>query len=171
MDLVTLAFVVLAQAGPPSSARDAVPMAPATQRFMQEAATGGLAEVELGQMASTKASSPQVRQFAARMVKDHGAANDELLSLAKTKGVSLSTQLDDRRRSTIARLRNLSGPTFEREYLHQMVKDHREDVSRFEHEAGSDPDADLKAFAQRTLPIVRQHLELAETAQRSVGRK
>jgi len=94
MNLVMLAFVVIAQAQLPATPRDVGEVSPSTRQFMQDAATGGTTEVELGRMAANKAASPQVRAFAERMVKDHAAANDELMELAKQKGVSLSTELD-----------------------------------------------------------------------------
>src|SRR5215470_1788973 len=160
VSLVAVAFVVLAQAGL-TGTRDIARPAPSSEHFMQDAASGGQAEVSLGRMAANKAASPEVRRFAERMVKDHGAAGDQLKELAQRRGVSLSTRLDPADRELIDRLGKLSGPEFDREYMRAMVDDHEKDVAKFEREVKAGRDADVKAFAERTLPTLRQHLELA----------
>jgi len=175
MNLVVLAFVVVAQAQLPATPRDVGEVSPGTRQFMQDAATGGTTEVELGRMAANKAASAQVRAFAERMVKDHGAANDELMELAKKKGVSLTTQLDPKHRAVVDRLGRLSGPEFDREYMRAMVDDHQADVTKFDREAKGGRDADVKSFALHTLPTLRQHLDLAQETARgtssTAGRK
>jgi putative membrane protein len=175
MSFVMLAFVVIAQAQLSATPRDVGEVSPSTRQFMQDAATGGTTEVELGRMAANKAASEQVRAFAERMVKDHGAANDELVELAKQKGVSLTTQLDPKHQAVVDRLGRLSGPEFDREYMQAMVDDHRADVTKFDHEAKAGRDADVKSFAARTLPTLRRHLDLAQETARgtssTAGRK
>ena len=175
MNLIALALIVVAQAQLPATPRDVGEASPSARQFIQDAATGGTAEVSLGRMAANKAGSTQVRAFAERMVKDHGAANDELMELAKKKGVSLSTQLDPTHRALVDRLGSLSGPEFDREYMQAMVSDHQTDVGKFEREVKGGRDADVKSFAERTLPTLRQHLELAQETARgtssTAGRK
>src|SRR5690349_7932252 len=166
MNLVMLAFVVIAQAQLPATPRDVGEVSPSTRQFMQDAATGGTTEVMLGRMAANKAASARVRAFAERMVKDHGAANDELMELAKKKGVPLSTHLDAAHQAVVDRLGKLSGPELDREYVQAMVDDHRADVAKFEREAKGGRDAGVKAFAERTLPTLRGHLELAQVTAR-----
>jgi len=166
--LFAVALVVLAQAGLPGS-RDVARPDPGSEHFIQEAASGGQAEVALGRMAANKAASPEVRRFAERMMKDHGAANDQLKELAQRKGVSLSIRLDPADRTLIDRLGKLSGPAFDREYMRAMVDEHEKDVAKFEREAQVERDADVKAFAERTLPTLRQHLELAQETARSTS--
>jgi putative membrane protein len=169
MALVALAVVVLAQAQLPATPRDAGHLDPAGRQFLQQAASGGRAEVALGRMTANKAASPEVREFAARMVKDHADANAELIDLAKRKGVSLTTQLDAKHENLVDPLARLSGPEFDREYTRAMLADHRDEIATFGHQASTGSDPDVKAFAQRSLPMLRQHLQLAEEKARSTS--
>src|SRR3954470_23916371 len=132
-------------------------MAASDQAFAKEAATGGMAEVDLGKLAADKASNPDVKQFGQRMVDDHGKANDELKSLAAKKGVTLPATPDAAEKATQARLSKLSGAAFERAYMQDMVKDHDKDVAAFKRASTNAGDADLKAWAAKTLPTLEEH--------------
>src|SRR6185503_11239870 len=116
-----------AQAGSALSSSD--------QKFVMEAAHGGMLEVELGRMAVDKASNADVKQFGQRMVDDHSKAGDELMQLASQKGITLSS--DDHKgmakgQAVKDKLSKLSGADFDREYMDMMVKDHVKDVKEFE---------------------------------------
>lgn len=141
----------------------------ADQKFIMEAAKGGMAEVELGKLAADKASSDQVKQFGQRMVTDHGKANDELKSIAGGKNITLPSDLDAKDKALRDRLSKLSGAQFDRAYMQAMVRDHRKDVNEFKRESTSGKDADVKAFASKTLPTLEEHLKLAQDANRAVG--
>jgi putative membrane protein len=142
-------------------------LASADRQFIMEAARGGMAEVELGQLASDKAQSDAVKQFAQRMVTDHGKANDELKSLAQSKNVTLPAELDAKHKSTKDRLSKLSGAQFDRAYMQEMVSDHQKDVSEFRKQSQSAKDAELKAWAAKTLPTLQEHLQMAQAASRN----
>jgi putative membrane protein len=129
------------------------------QAFAKEAAIGGMAEVELGTLAKEKASNPDVKQFGERMVTEHGSANDELKQWAQQKNVTLPTDLDAQHKATKDRLSKLSGDAFDKAYMRDMVSDHVKDVAAFKHEAASGKDADLKAWAGKTLPTLQDHLK------------
>jgi putative membrane protein len=129
---------------------------------MKEAAQGGMAEVKLGTLAQNKASSEDVKSFGKRMVDDHGKANDELKSLASQKDVTLPADLGSKHKATYDRLSKLSGKEFDRAYMNEMLKDHREDVAEFEKASKSATDPDVKGFASRTLPTLQEHLSEAE---------
>ena len=130
------------------------------QQFVAVAAAGGLAEVELGRLATGRAARGSVQQFGRRMVLDHGAMNAELAQLAQRKGMSLPVALDDAHQQTKERLARLSGHDFDRAYMQEMVADHTKDIAHFEQaQGGIDPD--LRAFAAEALPVLRRHLELA----------
>jgi putative membrane protein len=152
---------LLAQAGGSSASTTG---SNADHGFVTEAARGGMAEVELGQLASEKASNDEVKQFAQRMVQDHTKANNELKSLAQSKNINLPTDLDAKSKATKDRLSKLSGPAFDRAYMQDMVTDHRKDVSDFRKESQSGKDTEVKAWAARTLPTLEEHLKLAEDA-------
>jgi len=138
--------------------------------FVEKAAAGGLAEVQLGQLATQKASSPDVKAFGQQMADDHSKANDELRGIASRKGVTLPNTMDSKDQATYDRLSALNGADFDRAYMADMVKDHRTDIAEFEKEANSGSDADLKSFASKTLPTIRHHLEMARSADSKVRR-
>lgn len=159
---------VHAQATPPGSAASpaaaaARPNIAADDRgFVMQAAAGGLAEVKLGEMAQRKGASEAVKRFGAQMVADHSKANDELKQVAAAKGLQPPAALDQKHAAVAARLDKLSGAEFDREYIRAMLDDHRQTVALFERQAAQGRDAELKAFAQKTLPTLRQHLTHAE---------
>jgi putative membrane protein len=142
------------------------------ETFLKEAAQGGQMEVELGNVAAKKASNDRVKAFGKRMTEDHGKANKELAALAKKKNVQISKTLDDKHKNEVDRLSKLSGLSgseFDREYMEAMVKDHKEDVEKFERAAKEAKDSDIKQFASKTLPVLKDHLELAQTTHQQLG--
>jgi putative membrane protein len=121
-----------------------------------------MAEVELGQMAAEKASSPEVKDFGQRMVKDHSRANDQLKQIATQKGVTLPSSPSAKDEATKKRLSKLSGSAFDQAYMQDMLKDHKADIAAFEKESTSGRDPDVKQFASQTLPTLKDHLRQAE---------
>lgn len=143
-------------------------LATSDRTFMRKAGQGGLAEVELGNLAQQNASNDQVKQFGERMVTDHTKANDTLKSLAGNKNVALPTQMDAASQREKTRLEKLKGTQFDMAYMNTMVKDHQKDVADFRREARTAKDPDVKAFAQQTLPILEDHLKMAREVQSSL---
>jgi putative membrane protein len=141
----------------------------ADHAFVTEAAMGGMAEVELGKLASEKASNDKVKAFGQRMVTDHSKAGDELKSLAATKRITLPTSIDAKHQSTHDKFAKLSGPEFDRAYVRDMVADHKEDVAAFTRESMSGKDNDVKAWATKTLPTLREHLRMIEALEKELG--
>ena len=144
--------------------------APAARAFMQEAASGGLMEVELGKIAAQRASSSDVKEFGQRMVTDHTKANDQLKDLAASKNVTLHERLDAKQQAEVTRLSKLSGHEFDQSYMKTMTTDHERDVAAFKKAASSSPDADVKAFASQTLPTLEDHLSNARRVEAEVNR-
>jgi putative membrane protein len=136
--------------------------------FIKEAAQGGMMEVQLGKAAQDKASNEKVKEFGKRMEQDHSKANDELKKIASDKGVQLSSDLDKKHKSKMDKLTKLSGAEFDRQYMRDMVSDHKDDIKKFQNEADKGKDADLKKFASQTLPTLKEHLQLAESASDAV---
>jgi putative membrane protein len=139
------------------------------QGFVQNAALGGLAEVELSKLAVNKATNAEVKQFAQMMVGDHTGANSELKTLAAAKGIALPTELDADHKATRDRLNTLSGAAFDRDYMAAMAADHNNAVTLFQNEATSGTDAELKAFAAKTLPKLQQHQTMASSVAAKVS--
>ena len=130
--------------------------------FAMKAAQGGLMEVEAGKAAQSKAQSDAVKQFAQRMVTDHSKANDELMSLAKSKSLDLPSALDKSHAAHMDKLNKASGAAFDREYMKHMVDDHQKAVADFEKQSKNGKDADLKKWAGSKLPTLKEHLKLAQ---------
>ena len=133
----------------------------ADRQFIVQAAQGGAAEVELGTLATQRAARPVVKEFGAKMVKDHGAANAELATLARAKGVDVSTTLDSAHQAVRDRLMAVQGADFDRLYMQEMVKDHTQDVAEFEQASQTAADPDVRSWATAKLPTLREHLALA----------
>ena len=131
------------------------------RKFMQEAAQGGMAEVQEGQMAAQKANDPEVKKFAEKMVADHSKANDKLKQIASDKGVTLPTDLPASAQRENAKLSKLSGAAFDREYMKHQVSDHKKVVSEFKSATKKTRDPDVKQFAEQTLPVIEEHLQMA----------
>ncbi len=136
--------------------------------FATKAAEGGLAEVQLGNLAKDHAASADVKTFAERMVTDHTKANEELTKVAGGKGITLPTSMNSKDQATYDRLAKLNGAAFDRAYMQDMVTDHRGDVNEFKREADRGSDNDLKGFASKTLPTLQEHLTMAESTQTKI---
>lgn len=133
-----------------------------SEMFVRDAANVGMAEVELGRLATEKASSDDVKQFGQRMVTDHTKANDELKTLAESKGITLPADLDAQHKAARDKLSKLSGTAFDRAYMDEMRNGHKKVVAEFERESKTGTDPDLKAWAAKTLPTIESHLQMAE---------
>ena len=133
-------------------------------KFVKTAASGGMEEVELGKLAASKASDPDVKNFGQKMVDDHSKANDQLKQIASQKGVTLPTGLNNMQKHDKAKLEKLSGAAFDSSYISMMVKDHKKDVADFQKESNSGKDGDVKSFASSTLPTLQDHLKMAQDA-------
>jgi putative membrane protein len=121
------------------------------QQFLRQAASDGLAEVQLGTMASTQAVSLEVQQFGRRMVTDHTKANQELMALAQAKHIGVSQDIDKPHQEAAEKLAKLQGPSFDHAYMKHMVQDHEKAVQLFTTAARESQDADVKAFVGKTL--------------------
>jgi putative membrane protein len=129
------------------------------QAFVKNAAMGGLAEVKLSQLANERASDMKVKDFASRMVTDHTQANNELKPIAESNKISVPSELEGESEMAYERLAKLSGAQFDKEYVKVMVQDHDKTVAQFEEASLKVKDPSLKAFIDKTLPILRQHKE------------
>ena len=121
-----------------------------------------MAEVELGNLGAQRGTNQKVKDFGQQMVTDHTKAGDELNTIASTKGVSVPAGLDSKSQATKQRLSSLSGAAFDRAHMEDMVSDHKDDIAEFQREANNGSDPDLKAFAQKTLPTLQHHLQMAQ---------
>ena len=114
-------------------------------------------EVEMGQMAQQQGKSADVKKIGSRIVADHTKANNELMGIAKKKGVALSSEKP--------KMAKMDGANFDKEYVAAMVKDHEKDLSDFQAEAKNGSDPDVKAFASKTSTVIKSHLDMVKAAQ------
>lgn len=156
-------------AGGQGRATGAAGLSAGDRKFATTAAMSGMAEVELGRMATERGASDAVRQFGQRMVDDHTRANAELMQAASAAGLTLPTTTDEKHRAQAAKMSQLSGMAFDRAYARQMVKDHEKAVSLFRHESERGADAGLKSFAASTLPALQEHLTMARGLNTQAG--
>jgi len=137
--------------------------------FYKNAAEAGISEVDLGNLAEQKASSQDVKDFGAKMVKDHSAANEKLQSLAASKSISLPTSASVGDMATKAKLELLTGDTFDKSYIKSQIKAHHEAIALFKKESTSGQDPEAKSFASATLPTLHEHLHMAYAAAKTLG--
>jgi putative membrane protein len=155
-----------APTGQAGSAAAPTAPAPATlsrmdQYFIQQAADGGMAEIDAAKLAQQNSSNDQVKQFAQMMIDDHTKANDQLKQIATQKGLappSTSTKAEEES----SQLKSLKGAAFDRRYAEMQVADHEDTVKLFQDEQTNGSDADLKTFASNTSPTLQQHLDKAK---------
>jgi len=168
--IVAAALLVAASlCAPPARAAENASPGMLERDFMNDAASGGMMEVELGRYAASHAASDRVKQFGQRMVDDHGKANAELKQVAAQKSVVLPATMNDEHREMVSHLMRLQGPEFDRAYMSAMVEDHEKDVATFREKARSTQDPALKAFAAKTLPTLEEHLQMAKDISARTG--
>lgn len=135
---------------------------PADKEWVTTAGMAGMAEVQMATLALQNAQNPNVLAFAQRMLTDHKKATDELQQLVTAKGLTLATQLDTEHKDAVDHLEGLTGAAFDKAYMQHMVADHDKAVAHFTAGSTSAEDADIKAFATKTLPVIQEHAKLAK---------
>jgi putative membrane protein len=139
-----------------------------SQTFLKKAVIGSMAEVELGKLAEERAGSAAVKAFGQQMVADHSKASQELRGLAAKQDVPLPAALDAKHKALRDRLAKLSGSSFDRAYMTEMISDHEKDVAEFRREAKNATDPAIKSFASATLPVLEGHLKRAQQVKASL---
>jgi putative membrane protein len=140
------------------------------KEFFEKAAAGGMYEVEVGKLAESKAQNADVKAFGAMLVKDHSAANDELKSLAQKKGVTLPAALPKSEQKDLDKL--AKAKNFDKEFIDEVgLEDHKKDIKLFQKAAKDSRDADVKAYAAKTLPTLQQHHQRAQELDKALKGK
>ncbi|TDU73349.1 putative membrane protein [Prosthecobacter fusiformis] len=135
------------------------------EAFVKAASQHGMGEVQIAALGVKKSSREDVRALAEKLVTDHGAANTELATLAKTKGVMISAVTDPNDTETMKELENTnSGEAFDKAFLAQLEDDHEASIDLFEEAAKDSADAEVKAWAAKMLPTLRAHLSEIQAA-------
>jgi putative membrane protein len=137
--------------------------------FLRKSAEGGIAEVKFGQLAADKAGSEDVKTFGGKMVADHTLLNDEMKPIADSIGVRLPKAMNKMDQAEYDKLSALTGDEFDKEYLAEMVKDHRKDMREFHEEATSTNDPSLKAAVEKGEAVIREHTHMVMKLARDKG--
>jgi putative membrane protein len=135
--------------------------------FVMEAAAGGMEEVELGNIAQQQATNQRVKDFGAMMVRDHSKANDELKSLASSRGITIPSTLPASKQKDVDNMKKMTGKSFDQHYVNMMVEDHQKDVAKFKKQSTSGKDDQLKTWAGQTLPVLQTHLDSIQAIKKS----
>jgi putative membrane protein len=131
------------------------------EKFLWKAAQANFAEMEAGRLAEASAGDAEVRRFGQRMVEDHRRAQADLTDLALKKGFRVPTRADESHQKDASKLAEHSGAKFDREFMSQMVSDHKKAVSLFEDAAKDGKDPDVRDFARTMTPTLRDHQKMA----------
>ena len=171
--IAALVAAPLAQAQSPDSQKSQAQKSPqaATQsgklarqdaRYFREMAQGSLAEVQAGKLAQERASAGEVKQYAERMVEDHGRMLSEQQAMARSKGVQMPEEPSRAQQSAMKKLQGEKGERFDRAYMSQMVQDHEKTLKLVREAAKNAKDPQLKAMAQKAAPDIEKHLQMAK---------
>ncbi len=155
-------------AEPTSTAPEtAASLSPGDKTFVMKAAQGGVAEVQMAQLAEQKSSSDEVKKFAQQMIDDHTPNNEQLVKLATAKGLTPPTDPNAMQQKMLTRLQGLDGSRFDKAYVNVQVKAHTMMLKTMRMEARNGKDSELKSFADQTVPTVEHHLTMAQGLQKS----
>lgn len=127
-------------------------------KFATNAADAGITEISMANLAISKTGNKEITDFANMMLKDHGAANDELIALARSKNITLPTTMSKENQNRRNDLAEKTGSDFDKKYVDMMEKDHVKVLAFMEHEAMKGTDPDLKAFASKMMPVINSHI-------------
>ncbi|MDX1950709.1 MAG: DUF4142 domain-containing protein [Verrucomicrobiota bacterium] len=137
--------------------------------FVKEALKGNMMEMKMGQMGADKAQNQELKQFGETLVKDHSRANEELRTIAQKKGVELPTEVHKNHDKKMDNLPEQAGAEWDKAFARHMVKDHKKDIKKYEQASRDCKDQELKAYIDKTLPTLRQHLQTAQSIARNLG--
>jgi len=140
-----------------------------SQKFIKAAIQGDIAEVDVGQLAQEKSQSDAVKRYGAMLVKDHGDHKTKAEQVASELGVEPPTGSSLTQKATYAKLKLLSGATFDRSFAKSMVKDHEEDIKEYKKESSKDDAAGR--LAKDTLPVLQKHLQAAQSLEKETAQK
>ncbi|HTG56924.1 MAG TPA: DUF4142 domain-containing protein [Niabella sp.] len=132
-------------------------------KFAVDAANGDMAEIQLGEIAKSKSTSPEVKELGRMMIEDHSKANEALKIIAADKNIQLPAKASEDKQQVAIQLSSKNGSDFDKAYIAQMIKDHETSLQLFETGQQTVKDSTLKAFIDNTLPVLRKHMEHVNT--------
>jgi putative membrane protein len=138
--------------------------------FAMQASNVNLAEMNMGTMAAQQTNDPSIKQYAQRLIADHTKANRQLNAIADKEQIPVASRADRHQEEMAIKLSKESGAQFNRDFIQHMVAGHKKAIGLFEQEAKNGQDARLKTFASDTLPVLQEHLKMAESIEKQLGK-
>lgn len=157
-----------AAAAPTTGTQSKADLSDQDKKFADEAAQGGMAEVMLGELATTNGTNASVKTLGTMMVKDHSSANEELKSWASGVGYTLPSSVNGQQQKTYDELKTKKGAEFDRMFADVMVNDHKKVLAAFKKESAEGSESSLKSFAKKTIPALEHHLMESEKTKAAV---
>lgn len=158
----TLAASAAAQSG---AAAGTKPLDKADRQFLDYAAQDNQAEIQICLLAEKKAQSPAVKAFARLMVDDHVQVESQMAAVVNGARVDVPNGVGEDGTKTLRQLTPLAGAGFDRQFIADQIKDHGHDIQKYQHQLQTTQDGPIRQFAGMTLPVLEQHLHLAEAVQ------
>lgn len=146
--ILTLALLLAACGGASVDPKD----------FIEAATRGNLAEVQQSRIALQRSQNPEIKALAQEIIEHHTAATNELAAVAGKKGVNLPREVSSAQSSAASRLEQMSGEAFDKQFVNTMLDNHNDDIKIYQANAQNSQDADIKAYAAKTLPTLEAHL-------------
>jgi putative membrane protein len=137
--------------------------------FLTKASEGNISEIKLGELAVHKANTPQVKQFAQRMIDDHSKAQDQLVKVMHGSNVIVPDHMTKDAAGLYDKLAQETGVDFDKDYMNAMVSDHQDEINVFQDETKNGKAEQLRNYAQNTLPTLQQHLNQAKQVNQQVA--
>ena len=137
--------------------------------FLRKASEGGLAEVKLGELASTKGNSKEVKDFGSQMVTDHTKLNEEMKPIAMQFGVMPPQHLNKMDQAEWDKLNGMSGDDFDKEYITFMQKDHHNDLREFRTESNATQNEELKTAVEKGTKVIYHHTMMVDKIAKEMG--
>ncbi|HEY8957676.1 DUF4142 domain-containing protein [Chitinophaga sp.] len=137
--------------------------------FLVEAASGGMTEVQLGQLARDNSMNREIKAFGELVIKDQTESREKLKNLAQSKNIVLPGEISNHQQRIKERLGKKKGEEFDRAYISLMIDEHRKDIREFERAAKNAADPEIRAFAIDRLPVLNAHLDSARNLQKKMG--
>jgi putative membrane protein len=173
MKSLFVATAIAALAVPPAMAQategNSSTASRADSKFIEQVARDDQAEVDLAQLAQQKTQNPEVKALARRLAADHSKSNQQLMQIAQQDGVQPPARPDKSESKKRAKLEKLNGQAFDQAFVKDVVQDHEKDIKYFRKEQNSFKDPQLKSFAQQTLPVLQDHLQMAQQVQQAAS--
>lgn len=130
--------------------------------FAQEAASGGMMEVQVGNLAQKDSKNKAIQEYGKMLVDDHTSANNDLKDIASKKNINLPTTVTSDQQDKIDKLSKETGSDFDKDFISMAIDDHQNDIDKFKKAGENITDQDLKDFIVKTLPTLQKHLDKAK---------